>query len=143
MFLQLVRLEDNNRSTIGTLHVNGEFECFTLEDTYNEPKVYGKTRVPAGEYNIKLRTVGGMTQKYANKYTNHKGMLWLHDVPGFEYIYIHTGNHAGHTDGCVLVGQGCDSATGSISKSRLAYEKLYTAIITDLDNGNDVTIQII
>ena len=34
----------------------------------------------------------------------HKGMLWVRDIPGFEYILIHTGNTDEHTSGCLLVG---------------------------------------
>ena len=45
MLLSLNRFTDNDKVTLGTLHVNGKLQCFTLEDAYNEPKVYGKTRI--------------------------------------------------------------------------------------------------
>ena len=143
MLIQLVRLNDDGKSTIGTLSINGAFQCFTLEDTYNEPKVYGKTRVPAGEYRIKLRDAGGMNKKYASRFPNHKGMLWLQDVPGFEWVYIHLGNSHQDTDGCVLVGKGCDSRNNTISASKVAYIDLYGIILDDINKEIEVTIQII
>ena len=44
----------------------------------------------------------------------HKGMLWVRDVPGFEYILIHTGNTDEHTAGCLIVG---DSQQNNTIKS--------------------------
>ena len=143
MYIQLMRLKDDGASTVGTMHVNGEFECFTLEDTYNESKVYGKTRIPAGEYPIGFRDEGGMTQKYAAKYGNHQGMLWLAGVPGFEYVYIHVGNDEEDTDGCILVGMSCDSFAGTIGNSRMAYKNLYAKALSAINAGEDITIQII
>ena len=64
-----------------------------------------ETCIPEGEYEIKLRTVGGFNERYTKKYpTMHRGMLWLQDVPGFEYILIHQGNTDEHTSGCLIVG---------------------------------------
>jgi len=144
MFLQLVRLQDNGKSTIGTLHLNGEFEAFTLEDTFNEPKIYGKTRIPDGTYEIKLRTEGGMTKRYGQRFGDiHEGMLWLQDVPGFEWVYLHIGNKHEHTEGCMLVGGSCDSLEGTIGNSRTAYTSLYKKVIESFSRGEEVTIQII
>ena len=144
MYMQLVRLKDNGSSTIGTLSVDGEFNCFTLEDTHNEPKIFGKTRIPTGEYEIALRNEGGMTKKYASKYGNaHKGMVWLQNVENFEWVYIHVGNYSKDTDGCILVGNGADVSNGSISQSRAAYLALYTKITDTLEAGEPVTIQVI
>ena len=125
------------------MFINGTFECFTLEDTFNEPKVWGKTRIPEGTYDIILRNEGGMTVKYAKRYPNHKGMIWLQDVPGFEWVYIHTGNNENHTDGCILVGDSVYLDNGTIGNSRDAYKDLYSKILVALDNGEEITVEII
>jgi len=145
MFLQLLRLNDNGRSTIGTMHVNGLFNGFTLEDTHNDIKIPGETRIPAGEYQVKLRATGGMHSKYTNKYGNkHHGMLWLQDVPGFEWVYIHTGNTNKDTDGCILIGNSCVFGnTQSVGRSVLNYIELYTQVIEAIGRGEDITLQII
>lgn len=145
MFIQLVRLKDDGRETIGTLYINGTFECFTLEDTYNEPKVYGRTRIPSGDYDIKLRTEGGMTGKYSNKFPFHKGMLWLQNVNDFKYVYIHIGNNEDDTDGCILLGNTADITNDrmSVGGSALAYVGLYPKIAKAIEDGEEVTIQIV
>ena len=92
MHLTLYRLSTSEESTVGALYMNGEFAGWTLEDTKRIKKVAGETRVPAGLYEMKLRKEGGMHQKYRERFGRmHKGMLWLQNVPGFEWIYIHTG----------------------------------------------------
>jgi hypothetical protein len=144
MYLQLLRLRDNGESTIGTLSINGTFECFTLEDTHNEPKVYGKTRIPSGKYEIKLRNEGGMTQRYAKRFDLHKGMLWLQNVENFEWVYIHVGNDEEDTDGCILVGQSCSARKQqNISGSVFAYTDLYERVIDAIERSEDITIEVI
>lgn len=144
MNIKINRLNDNTLSTIGTLHVDNVFECFTLEDTHNVPKIYGKTRIPSGKYRLKLRTGSPMAIKYANRYTWHRGMLWLQNVPGFEYVYIHTGNNEEHTDGCILVGKTCSCMIGNqhLSGSKIAYKDLYEIVIKAMDDGEEVTLEI-
>ena len=58
MELRLQREKNNGDTTIGRLYIDGEYECYTLEDQPNDKKVYGETRIPAGTYEIKLRTTG-------------------------------------------------------------------------------------
>ena len=90
-------------------------------------KVMAKTRIPAGEYEIKLRTVGGFHAKYSKRFKNiHKGMLWLQDVPNFKWILIHCGNTDAHTAGCLLVGQ--TQQDNFIGKSTKAYLNIYPRI---------------
>ena len=74
----------------------------------------------------------------------HKGMLWVRDVPGFEYILIHTGNTDGHTSGCLLLG---DTQTnnqvkedGFIGSSVQAYKRVYPQIAKVLEEGGTVSI---
>lgn len=93
------------RMSYGSRIATGSWLCRTLEDRFNLKKVMHETRIPAGEYRIKLRTVGGMHKRYARKFTWHRGMLWLQEVLGFTYIYIHPGVTRFHTSGCILVGR--------------------------------------
>jgi len=58
-------------------------------------------------------------------------MLEVQNVPGFEYILIHTGNTDEHTAGCLLTGESATITKGdmSIGMSRIAYTKLYAMVI--------------
>ena len=144
MLIRLQRLNDDGNSTIGAMFVNDKFQCFTLEDTFNEPKVYGKTRIPEGSYAIELRKEGGMVKKYDEKYSGHDGMLWLRNVDNFEYVYIHVGNDDDDTDGCILVGRNCNTQNGqSINGSVLAYKDLYPLVKEQIDAGYPVNIEVI
>ena len=144
MNIQLHRLNDDGKATIGVMYIDGKFQCFTLEDTYNEPKIYGKTRIPQGSYAVELRKEGGMVQKYDSKYEDHDGMLWLRDVEDFEYVYVHIGNTNDDTDGCILVGKSCTTlGTQSIGSSVTAYKELYPLIKSQMDAGYPVNIEVI
>lgn len=139
MKLRLERIASDGDSTIGILFVDAAFECFTLEDEHRALKVKGETRIPAGTYRIDLRTEGGLTKVYGNRYgAMHRGMLWLRDVPDFEWIYIHTGNRDEHTEGCILVGEQCLSQAGDMAvlASRPAYRNLYPRLATAAAAGN-------
>jgi len=143
MKLRVVRYLSSDDFTLGMLldETNGKhFLCYTLEDEHREEKVMHETRIPAGTYNITLRTVGGFHGRYTNKYGDmHKGMLWVRDVPGFEYILIHTGNTDEHTSGCLIVGNTSDRK-GFIGSSVSAYKRIYPAIAEALERGEEVTI---
>ena len=144
MELTVNRLKDDGTTTIGTIAINGKFACFSVEDANHDVKVAGETCIPAGTYEIKLRNEGGMTKRYSAKYPFHEGMLWLQDVPGFEWVYIHTGNKASHSEGCLLVNDSCDSSTSAMSggKSMVAYTRLYNKVIAAMNAGEQITIRI-
>ena len=143
MKLRVIRYYSADDYTLGMLldETSGrEFLAYTLEDEHREVKVAGETRIPAGTYNITLRKVGGFHSKYSTKYGSmHKGMLWVRDVPGFEYILIHTGNTDEHTAGCLLVGNTSDYK-GVIGSSVDAYKRIYPAIAKVLTDGGSVEI---
>ena len=71
-------------------------------------------------------------------------MLWIRNVPDFEYILIHCGNTDEHTSGCLLVGQTQESnvikGDGFVGKSSAAYRQIYPAIAGALEAGDKVTI---
>jgi hypothetical protein len=148
MKLEVLRISSQKDSTNGILFDVTEgrkFLAYTLEDEHREEKVKGETRIPAGTYKITLRTVGGFHSRYVSKYGDmHKGMLWVRDVPGFEYILIHTGNTDEHTAGCLLVGssqnENLTKKDGFIGASTTAYKRIYPPIAEALENGEEVTI---
>ena len=148
MKLEVLRVSSDVDSSSGLVFdiTNGrKFLCYSLEDEYRNDKVMHETRVPAGTYQIQLRKVGGFNARYAKKYGDfHKGMLHVQDVPGFEYILIHTGNTDEHTSGCLIVGDSQENnqivKDGFIGKSVQAYKRIYPAIADAILNGEEVTI---
>lgn len=146
MQLTLTRFLSTDDATYGVLRLDGMPECFTLEDEARDVKVMHETRIPAGTYRITLRDAGGMTGRYAKRFPDmHRGMLWLRDVPGFEWIYIHLGNTDEHTSGCILVGQQTTLIPGKplfLGASTAAYKRLYARCV-DAAAADDLTITII
>ena len=148
MKLEVLRISSQSDSTNGILFdttKGRKFLAYTLEDEYRETKEKGETRIPAGTYKIKLRKEGGFHGRYTTKYGSmHKGMLHVQDVPGFEYILIHTGNTDEHTDGCLLVGntqtENIGTKDGFIGASGDAYKRIYPPIAKALEDGGDVEI---
>lgn len=91
MELLLKRKHRTDKSTIGELSINGNFECYILEDKdrgldssmtlaeIKAQKVYGATAIPAGRYRVAF-TFSNRFQKY---------LPLLIDVPGYEGVRIH------------------------------------------------------
>ena len=151
MKLKVLRFSSQEDSTSGLLFLEEnsklKFLCYTLEDEKRSLKVRGETRVPAGVYQIKLRTEGGHHERYTKKYGSmHKGMLHIIDVPNFKWILIHTGNTDEHTAGCLLVGDTQQNNVlvkdGFIGKSTNAYKRIYPDIARALQEEG-VTIEYI
>ena len=152
MKLEVLRFSSQTDCTHGILFevtdIGKRFLCYTLEDEHRALKVKGETRIPAGTYNIKLRKEGGFNQRYTKKYSNiHRGMLHVVDVPGFEYILIHTGNTDEHTAGCLIVGDSQENniilKDGFVGKSVNAYKRIYPSIAKAVEDGKEVTIKYI
>ena len=150
MELELKRFFEDRNTTLGTLSIERESPtCFTCEDQHQEYKIPGETRIPAGRYEIKYRNAGNMVKRYKKRYPWHSGMLHLQDVPGFKYIYIHTGNYQNQTEGCILVGMQAtmsaeveEESRSSVGRSRDAYAIIYNKVALHLDDGGRVFITI-
>lgn len=144
MQIKVQRVLSNKEETLGIMYLNGVPFCWTLEDQKQIKKVMGETRIPEGEYEVKLRTVGGHHEKYGKQFPAiHKGMLELQNVPEFQFILIHIGNTDKDTDGCILVGEAPVLGEKiSIVQSTSAYERMYKRVISCLDVNEKVTIKI-
>lgn len=128
----LQRQHHTDKSTLGQLSAFGR-TVWTLEDTKREHKVWGETRIPAGEFVLELRTQGGWHERMAARYPWHRGMIWLRHVPQFELIYIHPGNTPNDTLGCILVG--LTQNEDWIGSSRAAYQRIYEPIAKAIQDG--------
>ncbi len=95
MKLLLKRLHKSENSTIGELSINGKFEAYTLEDVERKEKIFGKTAIPKGTYEIVMTM--------SNRFKIVLPLLLK--VPNFEGVRIHAGNYAKDTEGCILLGQ--------------------------------------
>ena len=130
MRLELKRIAKREDYTIGRLYVDGEYFCDTLEDKVRdltrETKVYGKTAIPEGTYEVTLRV---QSPRFSQKkqYDFCKGYLpRLLGVPSFEGVLIHGGNTAADTEGCILVGK--NTVKGMVTDSSATFRKLYSRL---------------
>ncbi len=128
MKIELERITRNDSYTSGRLYVDGIYVCDTLEDKDRddnrngifdggETKVYARTAIPNGTYEITLEH----SPKFSPRYGGRK-VPRLHDVPRFDGILIHTGNTVDDTSGCILVGN--NDAPGRIANSLAAFDRL-------------------
>lgn len=138
MRAELIRYADNGTSCLGLLYLEGDFMCYTLEDTARQQKVKGKTCIPEGSYPALFREVlSPLTEEYRNQYDWFSYHIELKGVPGFKYVYIHIGNYATDTEGCILVGSGStEFPERMITNSREAYKALYNRIKDSVSRGN-------
>lgn len=128
MELHLQRRFFTSQSTIGELTHNAHHLCWVLEDFdrgldskmsldfINSAKVYGKTAIPTGSYEIIIN--------YSNRFK--KPLPLLLNVPGFDGIRIHAGNVATNTEGCLL--PGTDYEKDRVNNSRVAFASLINEI---------------
>jgi hypothetical protein len=153
MKLTLKRIAKRDTYTIGKLYINGEYFCDTLEDKdrglkqsmslseIKAKKVYGKTAIPAGEYEVTLHTI---SPKYSKKpwYVKFCGakMPRILNIPGYDGVLMHPGNSDKDTCGCILVGK--NTVVGKVLESRDTFAKLYPILKAASDKGERITINI-
>ncbi|PCJ52343.1 MAG: hypothetical protein COA70_12515 [Planctomycetota bacterium] len=139
MKITVNRFVSDDESTISNIAIDGQDECFGLEDEYREVKVSAETRIPAGNYKVALRKEGRLHNSYSLRFPKiHRGMLHVLDVPGFQWILIHCGNTEVDTAGCLLVGSSAVTEKGkmSIASSGSAYENFYPQVVDESEAGN-------
>jgi hypothetical protein len=130
MELDLRRVELSAICTIGELYVDGEFECYTLEDAVRDRKIPGETAIPPGRYQVVLN--------WSPRF--RRILPLLVDVPGFEGVRIHPGNTAADTEGCILVGHARGAA--AVFQSRAAFEGLFLKLEAATIVGREIWITV-
>ena len=97
-----------------------------------QEKVMGMTAIPEGTYKVTVR--------YSQKF--RKQMPFLVGVPDFSGIMIHPGNHARHTQGCILVGELLSKDCGIIQKSADTFKRVFSEIRNYYRNMQEISITI-
>jgi len=141
MKLKVIREVKNDVCTIGSLFLNGEFFCYTLEDKdrglkqsdsllfIQTKKIFGLTAIPSGLYKLQV-----------NQSPKFKRMLpRILDIKGFDGVLMHRGNTADHSLGCILIGY--KKGKNSIFESTKAETDLVNRLL--LHNQEFHTIEIV
>lgn len=136
MKLRIERRVKGDAYTIGTLYVNGDRFCDTLEDRVRnlaggEAKVPGETAIPEGRYQV----IVNRSPKFG------RDLPRLLDVPMFEGVLIHRGNTAEDSAGCILVGE--NKVEGKVINSTPYEEKLVALCKAALAEGETIEIEIV
>lgn len=144
MKLLLKRKYKGDTYTIGDLYIDGVFFCNVIEDKVrnlaetcpNTPKglactckekVYAETAIPAGTYKV--------TMEYSPRFK--RILPYIHNVPHFIGILIHSGNDEKDSAGCLIVG--FNTVKGKVLQSRVTSDKLNSI----LSIQKEITIEIV
>lgn len=152
MEIILKRLYKKDDYTIGKLYLNSEYFCDTLEDKVRdlnkdgdlndegEGKVYGKTAIPYGRYEVTMKV-------QSPKYSKRASYLWcggylprLLNVPHFEGILMHAGNSAEDSQGCLICGE--NKVKGRVINSMATLKRLYPKLKSASDRGEEIWMTI-
>jgi hypothetical protein len=148
MELELIRNHFTDTATIGDLNIDGKHFCYILEDTdrglyssmvlddINKKKVYGKTAIPYGRYQI----VVTKSERFSRMKGKDVYLPLLVNVPGYGGIRIHTGNKPEDTEGCLL--PGTEKQDKTVTNSTTAFLKLNELINNTIKKGEQVFITI-
>lgn len=132
MNLILERIDLKPVCTIGSLSIDGDWECWTLEDPVRTgPKIPGATAIPYGRYKLDIT--------FSNRF--QQMMPILIGVPNFSGVRIHWGNYAKDTEGCPLVG--LDRYSNSLGHSRKAYDQLFPKLKAAKARSEPMWIEIV
>jgi hypothetical protein len=144
MKLTVKRIFKGDRYTIGKLYIDGTYFCDTIEDVVRElppacpntprgiacackEKVYAQTAIPAGTYRV--------TMEYSPRFK--RTLPYLHNVPHFIGILIHSGNDQGHSSGCLIVGK--NKVVGKVLESKATLD----ALLKKISGQKNLTIEIV
>ncbi len=88
--VKIVRLEQTTKGVLGSLVLNGQLFCTTLEPDSNDPV---KRQIPEGVYLCK--------KFHGSRFPNTFEII----VPGHTAVLFHPGNIEADTQMCILLGQ--------------------------------------
>lgn len=128
MELLLERDPPGEKHLLGSLSVNGSFECFTLESRAKA--------IPAGRFRVRLT--------WSRRF--RKIVPLVDGVPGRAGIRIHSANDGPELEGCIAPGRKKGQLDADpdleVLESRLAYDALFPRLKRVEDVGEQIWITI-
>lgn len=155
MELRVLRYSGTKIDTLGILKdENAQFFSYSCEDEAREKghKVKAETRIWDGRYKLGIRkedtklTIAhreAYNKIWKYKFQYHIEILGILDFTG---CYIHVGNHEGHTEGCLLLGDRVNNnqlELGKLELSNQAIERFYAKYYPLLEKGQEIYINFI
>ena len=141
--LKIKRIFLGNDYTIGQFFIEDSRYWETLEDKVRdfnkdgdlldpgEDKVYGETAIPYGTYEVELT----WSPKFGKK------LPLIKDVKHFEGIRIHAGANAGHSEGCILLGE--NKIKGGLVNSKQRVDDFISWMEIETMLGTKFTLEIV
>lgn len=153
MELKLDRKYKKPNYTIGKLYINDKYFCDTIEDAdrglkdsmseseIKLKKVYSKTAIPTGTYEIIMNTISPKfkNRSWAKPYGGKLPRLL--NVKGFDGVLIHVGNKPEDSLGCILVGK--NNIKGQVTESTITFNKLMKELLQAHLKKEQITITLI
>ena len=139
MILELIRMHFSPVSTIGSLSIDGLFECYMLEDVCREAepglwvpqlKISGRTAIPYDTYPVTITESARFKRR----------LPLLLNVPDYTGVRIHTGNTPLDTEGCLLPGQ--TQGRDFVGNSGLAFDALFAKISEAFKVGEPIKLSV-
>ncbi len=121
---------------ISRVFVRDKFFCFSIEDAARTTKIKGETCIPLGTYDLGTRFSPHFSPKLGHD------MIWVQNVPGYEFILIHTGNTITDTEGCLILGKTIGTLQGkdgvvrdAVLTSKPTYMEFYASVNDNIRKG--------
>lgn len=146
--IELIRIErfkSEKDCTLSKMYIKGQYMGFVIEDEIRKVKVKGETAIPQGTYDLDTRFSPRFSRFFDydsksktlisnDKRTGKHPLIWIKNVPNFEFILIHWGNTDDDSDGCLIVGDklGVIKGQTAVLNSRIFYRRIYPILIEEL-----------
>lgn len=124
-----------------------------IEDEFRDKKLHGETCIPVGIHKLALRHSPKFSKEYyrndlgqlihfknrktpelIKEYHTAHELIWVTEVPNFDYVLWHWGNTDDDTDGCYVVGTtfGTISDQSAVLNSRSKYMEIYPVLWNEI-----------
>lgn len=132
MQLKIERWWSRKDATVGSLYVDGTWECYTREEPARKDGLFiaGESALPVGLYNVSIAA--------SRRFGRDVPLLVGTRCPiGMQ---LHPGHPVRDTDDCVLLGQA--QLAHKLERTKLAFEALFAKLLAAIAAGEAIDLEI-